>query len=525
MRRAKTASGGVGASGGKRRTLAVVALASLLSAPLARATAPATSSAAGADVPRISLADAIRSALERNPTIRIQASQVAINEGLLRQADGAFDYTISAMLQGSYGKADRQESVTYQAGVSKLLANGITVGPLAEAEQELSGNIAYTESIVGLAFTIPLLQGLGTDVVTAQQRAALASLESQEHQLRYVTATQLLQVIQAYWSLKAAEEQLAIDVQVENRYRELVSMTEDLVEGSIQPAAQITQARASLEQSVAARIAGEQDLTEAAQSLAVLIGLPNADVASAPRAADALPPEQSVSSFDRATMQRLVEIALERRDDLRAAQSIVQSNEILLVAAKNQLLPKLQFQVAGGLGGLSEGGRQAKDLVPGEAEVNGLAAQGSLTFSFPIENNLAKGQVIAQQGAVAQSEDESRLLASQISTGVIDATQGLSRAYAELVKLDQAFVLFKQSVADQRELFKLGMSSIVDVTTTEQSLASAQSQRLSAKLNYANAIAQLRYATGTLLPAPGPQAEAEIEHAARVPSARLADGL
>jgi len=515
----------VGAAGGRRGVLTVVALASLLSAPLANATAPATSRAASVDVPRITLADAIRSALERNPTIRIQAAQVAINEGLLQQADGAFDYTISAMLQGSYGKADRQESVTYQAGVSKLLPNGITVGPLAEAEQELSGNIAYTETIVGLAFTIPLLQGLGTDVVTAQQRAALASLESQEHQLRYVTATQLLQVIQAYWSLKAAEEQLAIDVQVEDRYRELVSMTEDLVKGSIQPAAQITQARASLEQSVAARISGEQDLTEAAQNLAVLIGLPNADVASAPRAADALPPEQSVRSFDRATMQRLVEVALERRDDLRAAQSIVQSNEILLVAAKNQLLPKLQFQVAGGLGGLSEGGRQVKDLVPGEAEVNGLAAQGSLTFSFPIENNLAKGQVIAQQGAVAQSEDESRLLASQISTGVIDATQGLVRAYGELTKLDQAFVLFKQSVADQRELFKLGMSSIVDVTTTEQSLASAQSQRLSAQLNYANAIAQLRYATGTLLPAPGPQAEAAIEHAARVPSARIADGL
>ncbi len=35
------------------------------------------------DAPRISLADAIRAALERNPQIRIQASQVAINKGLV----------------------------------------------------------------------------------------------------------------------------------------------------------------------------------------------------------------------------------------------------------------------------------------------------------------------------------------------------------------------------------------------------------------------------------------------------------
>lgn len=510
--------------GGLRGAVVTALLLAATSSPGAEpARSVSSTGAPGADVPRIALGDAIRSALERNPTIRIQASQVAINEGLLQQADGAFDYTISAMLQGSYGKADRQESISYQAGVSKLLHNGVTVGPLAEAEQELSGNIAYTQTIVGLAFTIPLLQGLGTDVVTATQRAALASLESQEHQLRFVTATQLLQVIQAYWSLKAAEEQLAIDVQVQDRYRELVSMTEDLVKGSIQPAAQITQARASLEQSVAARIAAEQDLTEAAQSLAVLIGLPNADVASAPRAAEPLPQQQSVPAFDRATIQSLVELALERRDDLRAAQKIVESNEILLVATRNQLLPKLQLEIASGLGGMTEGARQAKDLVPGEAELNGLAAQGTITFSFPVENNLAKGQVVAQQGAVSQSEDESRLLGSQISTGVVDAAQGLVRAYGELVKLDQAFALFKQSVDDQRELFKLGMASIVDVTTTEQSLASAQSQRLSAQLNYASAIAQLRYATGTLLPAPGPSAEAQIEHAARVPSTRLAD--
>lgn len=516
-----------------RRGLGAAALA-LLAAGGARAAAPGggatratatatatTTSATAQDVPRITLGQALGAAIERNPTIRIQASQVAINEGLVQQATGAFDYTISALLQGTYGKADRQESVSYQAGVSKLLQNGITVGPLAEAEQELSGNVAYTETIVGLAFTIPLLQGLGTDVVTAQQRAAVATLESQEHQLRFVTATQLLQVIQAYWSLKAAEEQLAIDVQVENRYRELVSMTEDLVKGSIQPAAQITQARASLEQSVASRIAGEQDLTEAAQSLAVLIGLPNHEVAIAPRAADALPAQQSVSTFDRATTERLVELALERRDDLHAAEKAVESNRILLVATQNQLLPKLQLQIAGGLGGLTEGGRQAQDLIPGEAEVNGLAAQGTITFSFPIQNNVAKGQVVAQQGIVSQSVDNARLISSQISTAVVDAAQGLARAYGELVKLDSAFALFRQSVSDQRELFKLGMASIVDVTTTEQSLASAQSQRLSAQLNYANAIAQLRYATGTLLPPPGPRAEAQIEQAARVPSTRL----
>lgn len=484
-------------------------------------TAPAAVAAATSG-PRISLADAIRLALERNPSIRIQASQVAASKGLLQQANGLFDYTISAMLQGTYGKADRQESVAYQAGISKMLKNGITVGPLAEAEQELSGNIAYTQTIVGLSFTIPLLQGLGEDVVTAQQRSAYVDLEAAEHQLRFVTATQLLQVIQAYWALKAAEEQLKINVEVENRYRELVSMTEALVKGAIQPAAQITQAQASLEQAVASRIASEQSLTQAAQNLAVLIGLPNDQVVNAPLASQELPTRRTVPSFDRALIQRLIDLALARRDDLRAAEKQVESSRILLLAAQNQLLPKLDLQIAGGLGGLTENeGRNARQLIPGEAEINGLAAQATITFSFPIENNVAKGQLAVQQASVEQSADNRTLLASQISTGVVDAAQGLARAYSELVKLDEAFQLFSQSVDDQRELFKLGMASIVDVTTTEQSLASAQSQRLAAQLNYANAIVQLRYATGTLLPEPGEAAgdaaAAALERAALSP--------
>lgn len=485
-----------------------------------RASAAASSHAS--DVPRISLQQAIRLALERNPTIRLQASQVAINQGLLQQADGAFDYTITAELEGSYGKADRQESVTYEAGVAKLLQSGITVGPLIEVEQELSGDIAYTESIVGLSFTIPLMQGLGTDVTTASQRAALANLESEEHELRFVTATQLLEVIQAYWTLKAAEEQLEIDVEVEGRYRELVSMTEDLVKGAIQPAAQITQARASLEQSVADRIAAEQNLTTAIQSLAVLIGLPPHQVARAPRAGQPLPARRPVPSFDQEAVQRLIALALERRDDLRAAEKTVDSNRYLLVAAQDQLKPQLDLQIAAGLGGLTEGtGRNARQLIPGEQQVNGVAAQGTITFSFPVENNAAKGGVVAQLGALEQSADERTLLASQISTGVVDAAQGLARAHDELLKLDEAFELFNKSVSDQRELFKLGMASIVDVTTTEQSLASAQSQRLSAHVNYANAVAQLRYATGTLLPAPGESAAEALERAALEPSTRL----
>ncbi len=274
----------------------------------------------------------------------------------------------------------------------------------------------------------------------------MVQLEAEEYELRFVTATQLLAVIQAYWALKAAEEQLAIDVQVENRYRELVSMTEDLVKGAIQPAAQITQARASLQQAVASQIASEQALTQAAQSLAVLIGLPNDQVANAPRASQNLPTRSTVPSFDRETIQRLVTLALERRDDLRAAEKQVESNRILLVAAQNQLLPKLDLQVAAGLGGLTENeGRTARQLIPGEAEINGLAAQATITFSFPIENNLAKGQVAVQQATVEQSADNRTLLASQISAGVVDAAQGLARAYSELVKLDEAFSLFQQS--------------------------------------------------------------------------------
>ncbi|MGE9289928.1 MAG: TolC family protein, partial [Puniceicoccales bacterium] len=58
----------------------------------------------------------------------------------------------------------------------------------------------------------------------------------------------------------------------------------------------------------------------------------------------------------------------------------------------------------------------------------------------------------------------------------------------------------RKSLAAQQEMFTMGMTSLVEVITTQESLSAIEMDLVEAKTGYANAVAQMRYATGTLIP-------------------------
>jgi hypothetical protein len=64
----------------------------------------------------------------------------------------------------------------------------------------------------------------------------------------------------------------------------------------------------------------------------------------------------------------------------------------------------------------------------------------------------------------------------------------------------------------------------VNVTSYNRRNVPRRASRSGGRACWARSAARV-YATGTLLPAPGPQREAQIEHAARVPSTGLDRGF
>jgi outer membrane protein len=81
----------------------------------------------------------------------------------------------------------------------------------------------------------------------------------------------------------------------------------------------------------------------------------------------------------------------------------------------------------------------------------------------------------------------------------LSAMVTLSDAVAKLQRARNAVDAYRLGLNGEQEKFRLGLSSVVDVLTIEDRLTTALSTENAARLDYAVAIINLRYATGTLI--------------------------
>jgi outer membrane protein TolC len=86
-----------------------------------------------------------------------------------------------------------------------------------------------------------------------------------------------------------------------------------------------------------------------------------------------------------------------------------------------------------------------------------------------------------------------------ISSVVVDLS-ALQRGREQIEKAQQSSDGFEKALETEREKLKLGNSTLINTIQTEQNFTNALLQVVAARQQYASAIAQLRFDTGTLVP-------------------------
>lgn len=183
---------------------------------------------------------------------------------------------------------------------------------------------------------------------------------------------------------------------------------------------------------------------------------------------------------------------------IRAADAAVTSANAAERAAKAQYFPTISL--SGSIGG---SGTNAFYGVPGLHGDNVFPyAKGlSVSANLPIFNRFQRETAISSaqisfDNAQAQARD-ARLAAQQnVVTGIATL-----RNAEESIRVNQTSVQASQEdlrVVQQR--YNLGASTLLDVLTSQQALATAQQQLIQSRLSYRNARAQLEMAIGQNLP-------------------------
>jgi outer membrane protein TolC len=177
----------------------------------------------------------------------------------------------------------------------------------------------------------------------------------------------------------------------------------------------------------------------------------------------------------------------------------VEAERPLLAQAKNGLLPSVDLTLSTGYSGLREGVYPPSYLASLFHGVRGPDAMAGVRYEFAPRNNAAAGLMAQIEASMRQAELRAADTARGIAASVVVALAGVRNAGLRLEKARESVTAFQAALDGEREKYRLGFGSVVDILTTEDRLTAALVVQVQARLDTAVQLAHLRQATGTLV--------------------------
>jgi outer membrane protein TolC len=175
------------------------------------------------------------------------------------------------------------------------------------------------------------------------------------------------------------------------------------------------------------------------------------------------------------------------------------SGKILVDAARINLRPQVGLNVRTSYASNTEDSRADAYWLAYGREV-GPSVSAALSFAWPLENNLARGQFEQSSSFYQQSLIQTDQLSQSIVSSVMVDVSAVQLGREAIDQAQESADDFEKALENEREKLKVGNSTLLNTIETEQNLTNALLQVISARQQYATSIAQLRFDTGTLLP-------------------------
>jgi outer membrane protein TolC len=350
------------------------------------------------------------------------------------------------------------------------------------------------------SLTQPLLRGRGRAIATALEEASKLSLEGADSNAVFANSFELFQMSSAYWQYVAANRNLEIFRENEARVRRVLEITQELVKADKRPAGDLAQVRADLANQERQTTVAEQLLFSAKLNLGRAIGLSEEDSELLGIPLDEFPSIEE--SGYTATLERakFLKIAQENRADIIAAKKIQEALELELKFTENSKRPQLDLTGFINYGGMNMGNGLDRAIAAFSRNDGRNFGYGlRLSFSFPLNNNLAKGNYLRSQTALQNQEVVAENLQRNIDLNVSIALNNFENSVQILKKAKEALEYYQQVFNNEQIKFKNGMSIILNLIQLQERLTFAELDYLQAQQQFAESIVQLRFETGTLL--------------------------
>jgi outer membrane protein TolC len=343
---------------------------------------------------------------------------------------------------------------------------------------------------------LPLMRSGGISF-RAPERAARLEATASQATLQHETATTTLEIVRAYWNLRAAQDNVDVAARSLSLQSKLRELTQTLIKAADLPQIESARVQATEARAQARLRDAERARLEARVALAEVMGVAvTDDPATLPSASDPFPPLPDPAAVEPAQLPQRLQQAVAARNDLRAAAQQAEAGELRARAASRDRLPLLDFNGGLRMTGLEEG-------IVGHAldRMVGPSTNLSINFEKPFGNNQYGGRYEQADADRRRLQVLNSDLQRTTRLGVVRASQALREAVARAQQAEASARAYQQITDSEFERLRAGETTLIDVILTEDQQVSAQVALSAARRDVAALVAELRYELGLLVPA------------------------
>lgn len=460
--------------------------------------------AAHAGAAPLSLDDAIRLALQRNQALKVSAFTPDIARANVLAESGRFDPALTFRRSYSEGEApiattplvrSLTQSDDYALSLGGLTPWGLSYSLGATAENQRGTFNRFTDNFVtfgGVTVTQPILRGFGFGANLAGLRIARADRGMADWQHRQAIIDTATGVVIAYTNVAQARE----NVRIARLSRELTAQLVDQNEkrnraGQISDA-DVIQARARLAARDEQVLLAQRAAADLQNNLRQLIGESHFPADGPALELEPLTPAADLTVEAAADLKR----AYELRPDFQAARLGVTRRRATSAAARNQLLPRVDFVGSYGYTGMDRDFGTARRQVR-DQDVRAYTA--GVVVSLPLTFAEGRGRARAAQLGVRQSEADLERAAQDIAVEVAAAAGQIETTRQRVVATRTALELARQALEAEQKKLQAGSGRTLDVLTSQEQLALVESSYARALADQRRAHATYERETGTTL--------------------------
>ncbi len=448
----------------------------------------------------------------RDDTIVEQRGIVASSLAEVRQDQSETQEELDNL--GPVPSGDEDYLLTVDLELEQPLRNGVAASFFVDFDVDGSNYIGrpkdssfggkgisdFFDATVGFRVDLPLAEGRGRASAAAGERAAEIDYEASLSTLRHTASQRVLATASAYWSLVAAQQRRSIFEESVALQERLVEMVQALIDAGELAPVELARSRAREINARGQLAAARADLHSARLTLVQAVGLEARDAERLPDAEDLFPVPPDLGPLDEVPAVQWHRGALARRDDLTAALALIESGKVLHEAARVDLRPEVDLELEVSANSIEEDSNI-------DTALNGVttgdwttpSGKASVSVDWAFANRVDRGRREQSAAVLSLREISARDLERTIRSDVLLALENLRHASEEMRLSSAAVADYREVVAAEVEKLRLGTSTVIDTILSEQRLTDALLSEAAAQQRFWQLLAELRFATGTLV--------------------------